>query len=101
MLAVKSKRNDNTAALEPIVAPVERSVESALSRSLIAFSILTSSTQFAAATTIDRPDESDEIPETVSVELPSSLKDTFKLAGDPLIRFEPLYDESFAKLSSC
>ena len=87
---VKSNLSDNTAALEPIVAAEERSVDRALSRSLIAFSIFASATQLADAVTTERPDESDEIPDTVSVELPSSLNETFKLAGDPLIKFAPL-----------
>ena len=87
---VKSKRKDSTLALEPIVAADERRLVNALSRSLICWSTLASIPQLEPAVVIDRPEESDLIPEIVSVELPSSLKVTFKLAGEPLIRFVPL-----------
>ena len=87
---VKSKRKVNTDALEPMVDAVERSVDSALSRSLIAESTFASVAQLPAAVASDRPEASEETPEIVRVELPSSLKVTFKFAGEPLIRFVPL-----------
>ena len=89
-LSVKSNRNVNTLALEPSVDAVDRNVVSALSRSLIALSTFESSPQLLAATAIDRPDASEATPDTVKVELPSSLKVTFRLAGEALSRLVPL-----------
>ena len=88
--SVKSNRRLSTLALEPSDDAVDRSVDSALSSWLMAVSMLASVEKFPAAVESDRPEESDETPDIVSVELPSSLNVTFKLAGEPLTRFVPL-----------
>ena len=98
---VKSKRSDITAAFVPNELAVDLSVVRALSKSFMAVSIFASVAKFPAATAKDSPDESDAIPVTVSVELPSSLNATFRLLFAPLIRFVPLKLASFARLSSC